>query len=501
MNMRPFEQWMIAQGATEKTRRDLLSRCDRVCRCEQCDLDEEWDKDRCAHILELFTYTVADERAGRLPNHHVKIDGNVRIGTSALRAALVKYVNFKNETSGEMIPAEEDEDEVEAEIRAEINEDDGYNDDELPFDPAQIDIEVGDAAVYLICERIKNNEIEFSPNYQRKAGIWNKVSQSRLIESMLLGIPLPMFYFANEKPSEESAVGGLGLKRSRWQIVDGLQRLCAIRNFIVESPAYEPLKLAGLQYLKSLNGKTYKDLHPALQRTLLEVTLRSYVIRSTTPIDVKLNIFRRLNTGGLPLSMQEIRHAMHPEASSYLQKLAGLAIFRDATKHQINDRRLGDQEYVNRFLAFYLQGTRTYKGMDKFLHQCLKKIKTMSVDEREGVQANFADSLSVLHSTLGEDAFVRFDVRQEKSANKINKALFETLTACVARLNSYSRKEFASSCNSLPEYRALFADPKGLTDLVQTSTGVTSRVLKRYEIIADYLYRITGEKINWEDPV
>lgn len=398
------------------------------------------------------------------------------------------------------------------------NDDSDYDADEMPFDPAEIDIDAKDITVFSLLERIRSKEIILDTDYQRNSNLWNRYRQSQLIESMLLGIPIPAFYFAIDADFKDE----LGLMRQSWQVVDGLQRLCVIRNFMIGYPeggscGGPVMRLKGMQYLRSLDNKSYDELPEALKRTLLEVNIKANIIRKSTPLAVKLNIFRRLNTGGLPLSMQEIRHAMHSNGSAQLlKKLASSNDFKNATQNRVSCRRMGDREFVNRFLAFYLLGVESYGGMDVFLEESLAKIDRwagpnlqelnkdwMEEDTRvRAIESNFAAALLTMHKAFGDDAYCQLDPskQQANDRRRINKALFEVFTVCVARMSVAARQALVDATEMVRlEYRKLFEDrlETGLSNLVSVSTGNKSRVFKRYEIVSAFLARMTGEQVEW----
>lgn len=400
------------------------------------------------------------------------------------------------------------------------NEDDDsdYNADERPFDPSEIDIDAKDITVFSLLERIRSKEILLDTDYQRNSNLWNRYRQSQLIESMLLGIPIPTFYFAIDADFKDE----LGLMRQSWQVVDGLQRLCVIRNFMIGYPegcsrGESVMRLKGMQYLRSLDNKSYDELPEALKRTLLEVNIKANIIRKSTPLAVKLNIFRRLNTGGLPLSMQEIRHAMHSNGSAQLlKKWASSDDFKKATQGRVSCRRMGDREFVNRFLAFYLLGVESYGGMDVFLEESLAKVdkwaglnpQVLSRGRLEGdarvcaIAHNFFAALQTMYKAFGDDAFCQLDPSKQgaNDRRRINKALFEVFTVCVARMSPAARQALVDATEKVRiEYCKLFEDrmDTGLSNLVSVSTGNKSRVFKRYEIVSAFLARMTGEQVEW----
>ena len=509
MDKKSFGAWLdkTIPETTEGYREAIISRCGRICRHE-VDLDEAFERGQLCDLYALFSYSAEDERQKVPPKHHVPIEGDIRGMSGALRRALKKYMDYRGVSVVDDVGDDGKEDE----------EDSSYNDEERPFSASDIDIDNKEITVFSVLERIKSHEITLIPDYQRKDGLWKRRNQSQLIESMLLGIPLPAFYFAIDK----DFVDELGLRRQRWQVVDGLQRLCAIRNFMVGEPAQmdrsgrvivkpRVMRLEEMEYLKSLNGKSYKELPDALKRTLLEVNLKANIIRKSTPRAVKLNIFRRLNTGGMPLSMQEIRHAMHsPGAAPVLKEMAETEVFKNATQGKVYAKRMGDCEYVNRFLAFYLLGVEKYEGMDAFLDESLDLVDEWAKDEKEGQQrindfkASFCRALEVIWAVLGENSFVRLEPLRTKAKNtpsRINKALFEAFTVCAARLSEDARLRYLEMAEvARAEYEDLFDDDteNGLSDLVATTTGRTSRVRQRYEVVSAYFQKLTGEQIEWK---
>lgn len=180
------------------------------------------------------------------------------------------------------------------------------------YDPDKINIGTKEPTIEQLLRRIGEAALDLAPDFQRQANIWNPDAKSRLIESILIRIPLPAFYID-------------ATNDDKWVVVDGLQRLSALKEFVID----KKLKLSGLEYLTNLEGKTYDELEPRYQRRILETQPTVYLIEKGTPIEVKYNIFKRINTGGIPLSNQELRHALNPgKANKLLQELATYPEFK-----------------------------------------------------------------------------------------------------------------------------------------------------------------------------
>lgn len=289
-----------------------------------------------------------------------------------------------------------------------------------PFDPKQVEITAKKFSITTLLERVKHGELELNPDFQRRANLWDKKTKSRLIESILLGIPLPSFYFREDE-------------NGNFSVVDGLQRFCAIFHFIdyealnkATEAHIEPLYLIDLQYLKNIQGKKFFDLDRVFQRTINELEVEVNIIRSSTPKEVMFNVFARLNQGGLPLSPQEIRNAIFPgEWRKQIRKLAESDEFRKATNNKVPTERQQDMEMVLRFIALSSQKRTSKESINSFLNETIEKIlcKWTESDWKKAADIFFL-SLNRAQRIFGEHAFRKSYGNQKKTA--INKGIFES---------------------------------------------------------------------------
>ncbi|MEQ1731095.1 MAG: DUF262 domain-containing protein [Vicinamibacterales bacterium] len=254
------------------------------------------------------------------------------------------------------------------------------------------------------------------PSFQRAAGLWTPQKMSRLVESLLIRVPLPAFYFD-------------GTDDNKWLVVDGLQRLSTLHRFIVEPDPSARLRLAGLEYLHDLDGHTYDTLPRSMRRRIDETQVTLHVIRPGTPPEVKYNIFRRINTGGLVLTPQEIRHALNPgPALELLDALAKSPEFVEATGGTVSAARMLDRELVLRFCAFTLRPPtvpeNVYGNVDRFLTDTMEILNKSSPKVRDDLKIRFIRSMQAAKAVFGNDAFRK---RHFVGAHRhpINKALFE----------------------------------------------------------------------------
>jgi hypothetical protein len=221
------------------------------------------------------------------------------------------------------------------------------------FDPSKIKVDREMMSVFQVLRKIDLGEIQLNPDFQRNL-VWDALRRCRLIESALLRLPLPAFYFD-------------GVDANHMSVVDGLQRLTTLHDFINK----KSLRLQGLEYLSTAEGKTFDELPRGMQRDLEETQITLFIIRPDTPPDVKFTIFYRINTGGLVLTSQEIRHALFQGASTTLLKtLATSTEFEEATDWGVSDSRMDARECVLRYLAFHLRSylwvAQTNSGQSAF---------------------------------------------------------------------------------------------------------------------------------------
>ncbi|MFD5244600.1 DUF262 domain-containing protein [Amycolatopsis sp. NPDC058340] len=353
-----------------------------------------------------------------------------------------------------------------------------------PFDPEKIDVVTRTPTVSLLLSRIRRGSIDLAPDFQRHAGIWNSVNQSRLIESLLLRIPLPTFYAA-ETDDE------------RWAIVDGIQRLTTICRFVdPEAVGLGALKLSGLDYLDKLNGYTFQDLPGRLKTRLEETEVVLHLIRRGTPEEVKFNIFARINTGGVPLSQQELRHALIPgKARGLLGELAESKSFIDATLGSVATGRMADREMVLRFIAFHRANLLEYKSQefDRFLRESMSEVNEASDDEIGSVEADFHKAMTAAHDIFGKHAF-RKQREGQSGRYPINKALFETVAVNLASRTPFQLDELRRRRSEVNVAMiGLFADNKFET-AISVGTGDVAKIRLRFAAVDELFGRYDGSR-------
>ena len=343
-----------------------------------------------------------------------------------------------------------------------------------PFDPTLIRFEHRQITVDLILKRIEEQEIDLQPDFQREAGIWDDVRKSRLIESMLLRIPLPAFYI---DASDED----------KWLVIDGLQRLTTINSFM----GLKELALRNLEFWQEYNGATFEDLPRSLQRRLEETQLMLYLVQKGTPLKVKFNIFRRINTGGMPLSGQEIRHALNQGTSTrLLEELAKTQEFQSAVDGSVSKKRMTDRECVLRFLAFKLCSPNDYSSrddLDSFLNDRMQQINRLgkeSPDSIEKLRLDFKRAMVAARRVFGNQAFRKY-FPLESRRSPVSKALFEVWSVNLDKLDDGKIELLVSrKCQLMSRFAKLMHDNEFMNS-ISYSTGDSRRVHYRFATIRE----------------
>lgn len=337
-----------------------------------------------------------------------------------------------------------------------------------PFDPSKIRVTTEPRTIDSLVRRIDHDEIDLAPEFQRRARLWKPHKKGQLIESILLRIPLPVFYVA-------------ATEDDLWSVVDGLQRLTTIHDFLSDS-----FKLSGLEYLNQLEGLTFTALPRAMQRRIEETSLVLNIIQPGTPDEVMINIFRRLNTGGLPLAGQEIRNALYKgPVREFLAELAASNEFRRATDNRVSDARMDAQECVLRFCAFFMDDWRAYDrgDLDAYLSEAMKQLNALSEEGRRELARHFRAAMNVAVAIFGEDAF-RKRYRVADGRKPVSKALFEAWSVNIAALDREQQILLVERAVEVRErFMNLMMEDRFFEVSISSSTGTVQRVHKRFESI------------------
>lgn len=290
---------------------------------------------------------------------------------------------------------------------------DDESNDHAPYDVDKIDIISNTFQAEYLLKKYKLGELKLSPDFQRKF-VWTPMQKSRLIESILIKIPLPIFYIDARNDDQ-------------WVVIDGLQRLTTIFSYLSDS-----FKLSSMEYLTQLNTKKFSKLERKYQRRIEDLQLQCNFIRPNTPPDIAFNIFQRINTLGTKLEIQEIRNSMYiGKSTDLLTKLSHSNEFiKVITEKKIKglSKRMEDHATILRYLAFKLTNYTNYNknNMNAFLSQAMAKINTMNDIEIKSLENTFLDCMKKALILFDKDHFMK-PTKQKKNINQISKTLFESI--------------------------------------------------------------------------
>ncbi len=388
-----------------------------------------------------------------------------------------------------------------------VESDDYGIDEQEPFDPEKISIEPKVTSMDAVIRRLIQGTIRLAPAFQRNE-VWDDERKSQLIESMMLRIPIPMFYVSADE-------------KGNWDVVDGLQRLTTIKQFVLGNEYFETkdeqlrgkgLKLKDLEFWgDKFDGVTFSELPEPMVNRILETQFQFTIINPGTPEEVKRNVFKRINTGGMPLTSQEIRHALYQgKSSELLAELVESPDYKDATAKSVKDSRMAGRELILRFLAFSLRDYTQYpknSDMDAFLSDTMRIINLMPDLPEKELSKIFqnTDTLKLRFNTVDElkDRFSISMIRAHqlfgihtfrksygnKNRTPINKTLFEVWGNLLAELNDGKFSTLLSNSNAfLNEYNPML-DAQDTANMISRHSWKYSGVKDRYEKFSEILQK------------
>lgn len=346
------------------------------------------------------------------------------------------------------------------------------------YSPDQIFVENKPFSLKQLIDLIDNGDIELNPSFQRNF-VWDNTRQSRLIESILLGLPLPSIYLSQYDDGILT-------------VVDGLQRLTTIHNFVKNR-----LRLSNLEYLAECNEKTYSQLSEAISplrfRRFNQTQIMCFVIDYRSPNNLRFDLFRRLNTGGKPLNSQEIRNCLsRPPLQEALKYMVASDEFKRATNKSVKDTRMDAQESALRFIYFYDQYNENnvlgdYSGyLDRALDEYVEYLNR---------KTDFRNYISVYFQSL-RDAFTLFGVYAFRKVHSnyanthkghVNKLLMTATCVLLAKHRDLYKEGIEQNKDLTPELASLIDEDSSFFNALSWSTSSKSNI--------EYVFKTLKEKL------
>ena len=289
--------------------------------------------------------------------------------------------------------------------------------------------ETGDIEVDALYRKYRNKKLILQPDFQRHY-VWDTKKASKLVESAMLRIPLPIVYLSEEH-------------NNKLFVIDGQQRLTSFFSFMDgEFPDRRPFKLTGLTSFPELNDKFFDEIDEAMQDRIRDCKLRVITFLKGSDEDIKFEMFERLNTGAVQLNPQELRNCIYTgQFNAVLKEMAAEPDFKAIFKQNSASTRMRDVEFVLRFCAFYHKSYLHYKApMKGFLNQEARDNQHISASEILELRAAFKKACQLVRAVFGEHAFKRFNRGSSKNdprggweGSKFNAALYDILMVSFAR--------------------------------------------------------------------
>jgi len=331
-----------------------------------------------------------------------------------------------------------------------------------------------------VLDMIDDGDLDLNPDFQRLR-VWSPPQKSRLIESILLRIPLPAFYFSTD-------AGG------KLQVVDGVQRLSTVHSYARGGANKNgDFPLVDLEYLTEVvGGKFFHQLEGSIWAKRINTTqIVANVIDPQTPSRVKFDIFKRINTGGTPLNAQEIRHCMSGQRSrTLLLTLSQSEEFRLATGGKLSgNKRMADRELVLRALAFIvepeLEKALAPGSLENLLNNTANKLDSeFSENELTMLERNFREAMTKAHLLFGGRAFRKWPLETE-SRYPLNRALFDVWGSILTRYPSQALQSNKSAI--VAAFRKLCSEDRFFKDSISSSTADPAKITYRFNEICAIL--------------
>ena len=292
----------------------------------------------------------------------------------------------------------------------------GENDEEeeFSFPPAERKVitQPLDLSVQTLVEQWTSRQLVL-PDIQREY-VWDNAKASRLVESLLLNIPIPVLYFAETD-------------EAKYEIFDGHQRVRSIVNYL--GGVYS---LSGLAVLREYRGLRYLELPEREQRFLRMRTLRTILISIDSHPNMKFEIYERLNTGSISLNAQELRNSIYRGPfNDLLHELANLPGFRGLINTKSPRKRMVDEEAILRFFAMRERLGLYKTPLKKFLNEYMGSVRSAGPEQIHEYRSTFSHAVDVAHRLFGGAAFRVLSPNGQPSESAVNRALLEAqLLAC-----------------------------------------------------------------------
>lgn len=325
----------------------------------------------------------------------------------------------------------------------------------------------------------KQGRLIIDPEWQRSY-VWDRRRASKLIESFLVDIPVPIIYLAKNE------IGN-------YEVIDGVQRLTSIFDFFDGK-----FSLAGLEMLPDINKMKFTNLPSEKQNKLFDATLRTFELSPQTSKNLLFIIFERLNTGGVALNEIEIRNCIYRgKLNDLIKELATYEDFRMSVNQKDLSKRMMDRSLVLRFLTFYEKGyQKVQAGLKSFINDFLDIYRNAPDTKLAEFERQFKKATKAAYTVFGESAF-RLRRVDEKGggewASRVNASIFQ---AIAVSFTSYELNQITQRADAIyEEYLDLISCDSTWVDCVSSSTGDSNKIRYVFQTWNDRLAKVMENSI------
>lgn len=357
---------------------------------------------------------------------------------------------------------------------------------EVPPSIRKIFTDQGDPEVESLYGKYKRGKLITQPEFQRYF-VWDRLKCSKLIESALLDIPLPVIYLSEERDGKE-------------YVIDGQQRLTAFFSFIdgIFPIGENDFKLTGLKVFSELNNKRFIDIDDQIQDKIRYYKIRIITFRKESDPNLKFEIFERLNTGSVSLNDQELRNCIYRgKYNELLKELSNDSDFKYLFGLDKPEKRMKDVELVLRWAAFYLNSYLNYKPpMRNFLNNNMIEYQFIKDEKSNELRKAFKNAVTIIKSLLDKRAFKRFYKGNDKDPNgyweskQFNYSLYDILMWFFSREDKNKVVRNSDAIREALIY--LMTHDLDFIDSIELSTSRLQAVRIRFRKLEDIMENILG---------
>jgi Protein of unknown function DUF262 len=327
---------------------------------------------------------------------------------------------FDNETNSE---------ELESEVQPII--DDSGKDRKLFTHPY-------DFIIRSLKDQVDDGTLVLADDFQRRR-VWDDTKASRLIESLLINVPIPVCYFAE-------------LEDGSYSVIDGQQRLTAIYRYLNDK-----FKLRSLRIRSDLNKQKFSQLGISDRRSIQSRSIRCILIQKESHPEIRFDVFDRLNSNSVKLNRQELRNSLYKgELNKLIKELSENETFKRLRRSQNVDKRMNDCEMILRFFAFHFDRANYQGNLAKFLDNYLQSGMKMSLEVIHNHREIFLKTINDVDCVFGENSFRRYDPINDTWNKSLNRAIYDIVMLYFSTISSDVIQQKNNAI--LDEFKKIFND-------------------------------------------